>query len=190
MLQNNFNNIYTKTNNDNFNLIVMVKLYSKNPILLLPIICILVVSGCSTSIKQIGKANMLSNRNIDSNREYIHLKSYAGSSKKEIKKAKCTTIDEAINKTVKSVPGGEFLTNVNFYLVDGKYYMVEGDVWGRKVVEFRGFKLGDTVQWKTLTGTKKGTISGMIDSNYCMVKEEGAGKSVKKKYDKITKVDY
>jgi hypothetical protein len=45
------------------------------------------------------------------------------------------------------------------------YFLVEGDVWGYADNQsFRGFKVGDIVQWKELTITKKGVITGLTDS--------------------------
>ncbi len=70
--------------------------------------------------------------------------------KKEIKKTENTSLDSAIDHTVRNTPGGEFLKNVKFYLVikgSKRYYVSEGDVWGVKSQEnFRGFKVGDKVQ--------------------------------------------
>ena len=87
------------------------------------------MSSCM-STKEIGKLNMISNRNVDSKMDYVLIKNYAGSSKKELKRNKDVSIEKAIDKVVKATPGGEFLKNVRIYIVDGKYYAVEGDVWG------------------------------------------------------------
>jgi hypothetical protein len=44
--------------------------------------------GCkSTKVVELGKLNMISNRNVDSKTEYVLIKNYAGSDKNEIKKA-------------------------------------------------------------------------------------------------------
>ena len=156
----------------------------------------LMISSCATVI-QLGKLNMLSNRNIESKIDYVLVKNYAGGSPKEIKKSlrktKATTLDVAVDETVKNVAGGEFLKNVKIYGVVKKkqmYLLVEGDVWGISGNEsFRGFKVGDTVQWKDFTVTKKGIITGLTDSEKCMVKEEGKENSQSLKYTSITKVN-
>ena len=70
------------------------------------------------------------------------------------------------------------------------YLLVEGDVWGVSGTEsFRGFKVGDTVQWKEFTVTKKDVITGLTDSEKCMVKEQGKENSQSLKYSSITKVN-
>ena len=62
------------------------------------------ISGCATVIK-LGKLNMISDRNIDSKMDYVLIKNYAGGSPKEIKialkKTKATTLDVAVDETVK-----------------------------------------------------------------------------------------
>jgi hypothetical protein len=154
------------------------------------------LSSCSTVI-DLGKLNMISNRNIDSQTEYALIKNYAGGSPKEIKKAlkktKAITLDAAVDETVRNVAGGEFLKNVKVYGVkkkDKMFLLVEGDVWGVSGNEsFRGFKVGDKVQWKELTIAKKGTITGLTDAEKCMVKEDGKENSKSLKFSSITKVN-
>jgi hypothetical protein len=164
---------------------------------LLIVSCIL-VQGCkSTKVVELGKLNMISNRNVDSKTEYVLIKNYAGSDKNEIKKAlkktKATTMDAAVDETARNVAGGEFLKNVKVYGVMKKgamYFLVEGDVWGYADNQsFRGFKVGDIVQWKELTITKKGVITGLTDSKNFMVKEEGKENSKSIKYINLTKVN-
>ena len=87
------------------------------------------VTAC-TSVKQIGKINMISTRNVDPNLKYEVISTYSGGSKRELKKSKSTSIEDAIDQTVKKVPGGEFLMNCKIYLINSKYIAVEGDVWG------------------------------------------------------------
>jgi hypothetical protein len=152
------------------------------------------LSSCAgVKVTQIGKLNMISNRNVDSKMDYTLLKNYMGSSNKEIKKAKATTLEDAIDETVRNTSGGEFLKNVKVYLVHNKkkmYYAVEGDVWGVKGQEnFRGFVVGYMVQWKDMLGKiHKGKITGLKDSKECMVKEEGKSDSKSVEYDRVTKV--
>ncbi len=157
------------------------------------IISMLFSSCASTKITQIGKLNMISNRNVDSKTDYVLLKSYMGGTDKEIKKSEAKSIEDAIDETVKNTSGGEFLKNVKIYLVQYKsesYYAVEGDIWGIKGQEnFRGFTVGDLVQWKKGFGKiHKGKITGFIDSTECMVKEDGKEESKPISIDKITKV--
>jgi len=151
---------------------------------------IFLTTSCKTPILQIGKVNMISNRNVDTRFEYEQLRSYVGLSKKELKKSRNESIEEAVDRTVKSVPGGEFMMNAKLYQVNGAYYAVEGDVWGNSKEEMKGFETGDLVQWTNNLITKKGRISGLVNSEECMVKEEGEGKSVMVKYSKLVKVKF
>ena len=71
----------------------------------------------------------------------------------------------------------------------GSQKLVEWYVWEIADQErFRGFKIGNVVQWKELTITKKGVITGLTDSEKCMVKEEGSENSQSVKYTGLRKV--
>jgi len=89
----------------------------------------LFLASCS-SVKQIGDLNMVSNRNIDRSLNYKHIVNYAYGSKRKKRRSRCKTIEEAIDKTVKTQINGEFLMNAKVFLVRGKYFAVEGDIWG------------------------------------------------------------
>jgi hypothetical protein len=157
---------------------------------------VLILSSCKT-VEYMGTLNMVSSRNIDTKMgDYSLIKNYAGGSASEIKKAlkktKASTLEAAVDETVRNVAGGEFLKNVKLYSVKRSkqsFFFVEGDVWGFKNVEtFRGFKIGDTVQWIEKTKAKKGIITGLIDSEFCMVKEDGDDLSRQIKFSNIVKV--
>jgi hypothetical protein len=159
------------------------------------VFCTLLAAGC-TSVKQIGKVNMISTRNIDPNLKYQVVTTYSGGSKKELKKSRATSIEDAIDQTVKKVPGGEFLMNCKVYLVNTKYIAVEGDVWGNPTQQmYRGFKVGDKITWKNkslVNGTKffTGTISALKDDKTCYVKVDNeVDKTVELSYDDITKTE-
>jgi len=168
----------------------------KKNIIILSAIALMSLTSCF-KVVDLGKLNMISDRNIDSKGDYVLIKNYAGGSNKEIKKAlkktKATTLDAAVDETVRNVAGGEFLKNVKVYGVkkkDKMFLVVEGDVWGiNENVSFRGFKVGDTVQWKELTVTHKGVITGLTDAEKCMVKEEGKDNSKSFKFSSLTKVN-
>jgi len=159
------------------------------------IVIALLLSSCS-SIKQIGKVNMISNRNVSPELKYQVLTTYSGGSNKELKKSKATSIEDAIDKTVRKVPGGEFVMNAKIYLVDGKYIAVEGDVWGNANNQsYRSFKVGDNVTWKTksiISGTKflTGKIVTLKDDKNCLVKVDNETDStIELSYDEITKTE-
>jgi hypothetical protein len=144
-------------------------------------------------VNKLGKVNMLSNRNVDSKSDYVALRNYMGMSEKEIKQTKSTSIEDAIDVTVKNTPGGEFLKNVKMYQVirDQKYYYaVEGDVWGLpENANYRGFKVGDRVQWSTMLSKKTGIITNLMDSNQCTIKVESSGNIENVDYDKLLKIE-
>ncbi len=161
----------------------------------IPTVALILLSGC-TDVKQIGKVNMISNRNVDPKQDYELLINYAGGSKKELKNSKAVTLEGAIDATVRKVPGGEFLTNTKIYMIKGKYIAVEGDVFGIKAnTSYRGFKIGDKVTWKekglkntvkSTTGFVTGIITSLKDDKICLVKNN-AGETIEKKYDDISK---
>jgi len=97
--------------------------------------------GQKIVLKKVGECNMISRRNVDpAANKYVRLTTYTGGGEKELKKSTAEDLDMAIDATVKSVSGGEFLMNVRVYQVlhlprnkkKEAYttYAVEGDVWG------------------------------------------------------------
>ncbi len=94
---------------------------------------IITVSSCTT-VQRVGDLNMVSNRNVDSQTNYVLIKNYVGGSKKELKKARYTSMEDAVDAVVRTTTGGEFMKNAKVYLIrkgDKKvYFAVEGDVWG------------------------------------------------------------
>ena len=131
-------------------------------------------------VKKIGEINMISSRNISNLSDYELIASYARGNQRKIKKSKAP----------REVPGGVFLMNASFYIVKGKYFAVEGDVWGLKQnANYKGFKVGDHVMWKTVTGYKKGTIEAIKDSENCVVIEDGTMNRTTIKYVKLMRAD-
>lgn len=148
----------------------------------------------------IGKLSIVSNRNFESNYDYVLIKSYANASNNDLIRNKARTLEEAIDKVVKSTAGGEFLKNVKIYelyksnkKVKENYYSVEGDVWGLKDKSLHmqhGFKVGDKVIYKDLIGVKKsGVIKNLKNEKTCIVKLEGKNSVVEISYDIINKIN-
>ena len=163
-------------------------------------VLVLALSSCgSIKVVEIGKVNMISNRNVNPGATYQSISTYSGGSERELKKTRAKSIEDAVDQTVKKVPGGEFLTNAKLYLVyksGEKYFAVEGDVWGNQENQsFRGFKIGDKVTWKSLslsTGVtyKTGVLSAFKDSEKGMIKVDNEeNKVIDLKYDDITKIN-
>ena len=155
---------------------------------------LLLLLGACTSVSKIGEVNMISHRNISSTFDYQNITTYSGGSKRQLKKSRAETIEQAVDKTVKEVPGGEFIMNAKLYLVKHKrmvgsdyYFAVEGDVWGYPVTEgnYQGYKIGDKVMWRgTLGKYMHGTIVAIKDSETCIVEDErGSKHSIR--YDKL-----
>lgn len=163
------------------------------------ILALTIILASCTSVKQIGKVNMISNRNIDPNLEYERISTYFGGSKKELKKTKAKTIEDAIDQTVRKAPGGEFLMNVKLYVVKDQYYAVEGDVWGKpQNISYRGFEVGDKVTWKNKSLSAKfgsdkdyltGTVKALKDDKTCLITVDETKDVVELSYDDITKVE-
>ena len=122
--------------------------------------------------------------------DYELIASYARGNQKKITKSKAPTLQAALDQTVREVPGGVFLMNATFYLVKGKYFAVEGDVWGYKQnANYKGYKVGDHVMWKTIAGYKKGTIEAIKDSENCVVIEDGTTNRTTIKFVKLMRAN-
>lgn len=164
---------------------------------LLGLVLVFAVGACSPSIQKIGTVNMISHRNVDPNLEYELISSYSGGSKKELKRSKAKNVEEALEQSVKRVPGGELMMNVKLYSIKGKYFAIEGDVWGKKGNRsIRGFSVGDRIVCKDKYFLKKldlkndivyATITGLINDKEVYVKLDGVDRTMKIPIDKITK---
>lgn len=155
--------------------------------ILVSVAFVALISACG-SIKEIGQVNMISNRNIDTDFEYERLGSYVELTKRQKKKSRNKNLAAAVNSTVQSLPGGEFIMNAKVYQINYKYFAIEGDVWGKKSKEYRGYEIGDLVQWSTAFGKKQGRITGFANKEEFMVQEEGEDYSDKVKINKLNKV--
>ena len=151
------------------------------------------------SIKEIGRLNLLSARNVDIDHvEYRRIATYAGESKTELKKSRAATIQQALNATIRNYPGGELMANAKIWLITkgGKsYFAVSGDILaavgndGEIDRSHRGFSIGDKVIWSEVAGKFcKGVIESHVDNETCIVQRED-GKLIKQKYDKLTKTE-
>jgi len=166
---------------------------------------------CSCITKTpVADLNMVSTRNINSNTEYELLSSYQGSTKKEVKstfkeakknkkqmpkgskKEKIVwNIEDAINRTIKTVPGGEYMMNCKIYLVKKgvkRLFACEGDVWGVKTGEFHGWKQGDKLTYKKFGKYLYGEFVGHKDFMNCLIKNTD-GKIIEVKYTDIVKTE-
>jgi len=143
---------------------------------ILPVLLMAILLASCSSLKMVGDVNMISSRNVDSKTDYVLIKTSTDDSKRNFKKNKAATVDQAINNVVMNVPGGEFLKNAKLY-TDGKEWGILGDVWGlTESANIEGFKIGDSVLIKNSLLNKgkftKGVINGFKDRKTCIVKVE------------------
>ena len=160
-------------------------------VLLLCVALFIVFGYCDAQkVIQIGEINMISSKNISNMTDYELIAAYARGNQKKITKSKAKTIEDALEQTVREVPGGVFVMNAKIYLVKKKYFAVEGDVWGlKKSANYKGFSVGDHVMWKTVSGYKKGTVEAIKDSESCVVIEDGTTNRTTIKYVKLMRAD-
>jgi hypothetical protein len=143
------------------------------------------LSAC-TRVVQVGQINLISNRNIDKSENYELLNTYQGSDRKFIKKSRATSIQQAVDNTVRTVPGGEYLMNVKIYQINRRYFAVEGDVYGnKKNANMRGFQVGDSVLYVLNKKVFPGAIIKIINTASCIV-HFNTGKVLEKKFDELT----
>jgi hypothetical protein len=145
----------------------------------------LLFTGC-TSYKQVGDLTMVSTRNVDTSADYVLIRSYMGGSNRELRKSRAVDLKDAINNVVRQTPGGEFLKNVKVYLINGKYFAVEGDIWGiSENINFRGFRVGDRVQYRNQTYV----ILDLVNDRVCSIRHEETGRIIEVSYSDIRKVE-
>jgi hypothetical protein len=146
------------------------------------------LTSCAT-IKQVGSVDMISTRSLESSTNYVLLKSYMGTSPKEIRKSRSIKLEDAINNVVKATPGGEYLKNVKIYRTSNKYLAVEGDVWGTTTnVNFQGYTVGDKVTWTKLFKNYSGIIVNLKDDKTCTIKRDSDQTIVEVDYKDLTKI--
>lgn len=168
------------------------------------ILSLLLVScrGTYYIVQPAGELNMVSTRNYETKIEYTELKTYAGVDRsqidnaiatskngkikakstafKEINTFKAKNLNESVDAVVKSVSGGEYLSNVKIYsiyqfsgrnIIPTSFYMASGDVWGTKTTEdnIKGFKIGDKVVFtysKQIKNAVGKVFKGKLNSQY------------------------
>ncbi len=158
-------------------------------------IIIITLTGC---YQRIGDLTIIANRNIDSKTNYQLIERY------KTAKAKAKSqdaLEQAIDKAVKEVDGGEFLKNVKIYVKNnGRKVKIEGDVWGippvggsvTKTVNVNvEFKQGDKVAFKNMGKLVEGIIIG-LNRETAVVKFKnlmGQEKNKEIEYQKLTKIE-
>ena len=159
-------------------------------------LALLVTLNSCNSYKEIGAINMISRRNIDLVNKYKLIKSYAGASEKDIKHSRYESLNEAIDAIMQATPGGDFLMNAKIFKVKKSFYAVSGDVWGinnvkedgKSTTDFKGFRVGDKVQYMKNLQKTNGTITELTNDEDCTVKDK-SGKVYKVSYKKLLKAE-
>jgi hypothetical protein len=153
------------------------------------LLCAIVLLASCVTTKQIGSTVMISNRNLESSVNYVLIKTYMGAGDREIRKTKAKTIEDAVDQTVKSTPGGEFLKNVKIYRTNKNLFAVEGDVWGIPAnANFQGFAVGDKVKWTKLFKNYTGTIVDLKNDKACTIKRDSDSNITEVDYTDLTKI--
>ena len=103
---------------------------------------------------------------------------------------RATSLDNAIDNVVKQTPGGEFVKNVKVYIVNKKYFAVEGDIWGLQSGQnMRGYTLGSKVQYPCGVSKCIGKITDLTNDKVCQVKNDETGKVTTEKYSDLKKAE-
>jgi hypothetical protein len=87
-------------------------------------------ASCASKYEAIGHVSLLSDHTIRRGIAYEQLTTNSGGSRKELKRSKTGSIEDAVTQVISTVPGGCFMTNVTIYVVNDGYYAVSGNVWG------------------------------------------------------------
>lgn len=106
------------------------KIDMKKSGILLMTFTVLSLSSC-IGYRRMGDLTMISNRNVNSNQNYVLLKRDV---EVKIRTKKKDFMEIAIDEIVSSVQGGEYLMNTKLFLKkNGKKFKLVGDVWGVKL---------------------------------------------------------
>lgn len=151
----------------------------------------------SCAYQRIGDLTMISNRNVDSGKDYVLIQRNAEGVAKMKK-------DDALELAVDAATEeyrGEYLMNVKVYVKNnGKKIKIEGDVWGVKSTQVNvessvtkkvEYKTGDTVIFPNAGSLTEGKIIG-INENGAVVEYSnliGQTKSKEIPFDELTKIE-
>ena len=151
----------------------------------------------SCAYQRIGDLTMISNRNVDSEKEYVLIQRNAEGI---AKMKKNDALERAIDAATEEY-NGEYLMNVKVYVKNnGKKIKVEGDVWGLKstrvnvessVTKKIEFTNVDNVTFQNSGKLTEGKIIG-INGNGAIVEYINIlGKTKKKQipFDELTKIE-
>lgn len=155
----------------------------------------LFLTGCS--YQRIGTFTMISNRNVDSGKEYVLIQRNAEGNAKMKK-------DDALERAIDAATtefNGEYLMNVKVYVKNnGKKIKVEGDVWGLKSTQINvetsvtkkvEFNTGDSVTFSNSGKLTEGKIIGINEKGAIVEYSNIVGRTKSKEisFDEMTKIE-
>lgn len=145
--------------------------------LLIVLVALVAFSSCQ---KRIADLSMVSTRNVDSSKEYKEINRYVTGRDLALNRILLVgplfapDIEDAVDRAVKKVEGGEFMMNAvireynyPFLLFSLRSFKVVGDVWGipnSEIVNSQGIKIGDKVIIKHGLPFAKSNIEGEVIS--------------------------
>lgn len=162
----------------------------KNTLFILAILC----SSCA--YQRIGDLTMISNRNIDSSREYVLVKRNAEA---KIKTSKDDSLERVIDELTEANEGDYLMNAKVFVKNNGKVIKIQGDVWGEpsvkvdviSAVEARNkIGIGDRVSFKSTGKLLEGLILGINQESAVVEFKNLFGKVAKKEvpFAELTKL--
>lgn len=163
--------------------------------LILGAIAITYFTFSSCGYQRIGDLTMISNRNIDSSKEYVLLERNV-EAKAKVKKG--DALERAVDQATE-VYQGEYLMNAKVYLKrNGKRIKVIGDVYGIRATSLEleseaiksiSYETGDTVSFKLEDKLQEGLIIG-FNQNKVLVEylDRFRMRTVELNYDQVTKI--
>jgi hypothetical protein len=151
----------------------------------------------SCAYQRIGDLTIISNRNVDSEKEYVLIQRNA-EGKAQMKKH--DALERALDAATEKY-NGEYLMNVKVYVKNnGKKIKVEGDVWGlnstrvnveSSVTKKIQFETGDTVTFQNSGKLTQGKIIGINVTGAIVEYKNILGKIKNKEisFDDLTKIE-
>lgn len=86
------------------------------------------LTGCGASWKEVGRFSVIGTRNFERNADHALLKRGAEA---QVRTGTGETLQQALDRAVGAVYGGEYMANATIWLRDDAEYMrIVGDVWG------------------------------------------------------------
>ena len=150
---------------------------------------------------RIGDLTMISNRNIDSSKEYVLIEKNSDGVGKIKKSANSQGALEIAIEDATEEYDGEYLMNAKIYVKgNGRRIKVEGDVWGFKsttidvvssVTKTVEFETGDTVTFYLMGKLKEGKLVGINPNGAVVEYNNKLGQQKKKEveFDDLTKIE-